>query len=157
MNGARRKYTSNQNVTEDDVEKRLDQYILEIEGVDQEDSDVEDFIKFPSTNDNYNNEVHLDSQEFFHTECGEFTKIQDKNLTQKLSDISVKHALTSTVDNVNLVNLDGVFLIQDRYGPSRTFHGILVESCAAGYSTAGYQQYQAFFNVFGPTELSPTK
>ncbi|RKF63932.1 hypothetical protein OnM2_022098, partial [Erysiphe neolycopersici] len=133
------------------------QYILEIEGVDQEDSDIEDFAKFLNTSDNYNDDDHLDSEEFFHTECGEFTKIQAKNLTQKLSDISVKHALSSTVDNVDLVNLDGVFLIQDRCGPSSTFHGILVDSGAAGFSTAGYQQYQAFVNVFGPTELSPTK
>ncbi|RKF54385.1 hypothetical protein GcM3_209021 [Golovinomyces cichoracearum] len=118
---------------------------------------MEYFVNFHSTSEIHDGPNNRDSYEFFNTECGEFTTIQAISLTQWLSRISAKHALTSIVQKVDLVELDGVFLIQDRYGPTSSFHGILVDSGAAGPSTADYKQYQAFVKTLGPTKLCATK
>ncbi|RKF82326.1 hypothetical protein GcM3_026042, partial [Golovinomyces cichoracearum] len=62
--------------------KGLDQYILEAEGIDRDDSDIEDFVNFLSTIDIQNGHNNRDSYEIFHTECGKFTTNQATSLTQ---------------------------------------------------------------------------
>lgn len=141
------------NINEVDVGKGFDQYILETEGIDQEDSDVENFVNFLTTNDINQGRDYRDSHEFFHSECGEFTTIQAENLPEQLSDTSVKQILTINVDIIDLVEHNSVFFIQDGLSPTSSFRGNLVESVVAWPSIAGYEQYQAFANTFGPIKL----
>lgn len=129
---------------------------METEGNDHKDSDVEGLVNFLTASNNFHDHDKDDLYEYFHTECGKFTEIQAKNLTQQLSDTSIKDAISSIIEDVDFVELDGVFLIQDHYGPTSAFHGILVDSGAAGPSTAGYQQYRAFVSIFGPTKFHAT-
>ena len=66
------------------------------------------------------------------------------------------HALTSSIP-INDVKIDDeTYLINHRYGPN-VFHGILIDTGAAGCSTAGISQFQAFESLFGPHKLDKSR
>lgn len=54
------------------------------------------------------------------------------------------------VDDVEIDQ--NTYFLNSRYGPD-TFHGILIDTGAAGQSTAGISQYKAFESLFGPHKL----
>jgi hypothetical protein len=58
---------------------------------------------------------------------------QATNIVRKLSDNTAIHALLKS----NLCNDSVKCFVTDQYGPNE-FHGIMVDTGAAGKSTAGY-------------------
>jgi hypothetical protein len=76
---------------------------------------------------------------------------QATDIVQKLLDKAVTHALLKNNDLYNYAN-NKCFVV-DRYGPDE-FHGVIIDTGAAGKSTAGYNQYTVYKRLFGITLIN---
>jgi hypothetical protein len=76
---------------------------------------------------------------------------QAADIVRKLSDKAVTHALLKNNDLYNHVNNE--CFLTDRYRPGE-FHGVMIDTGAAGKSTAGYNQYTAYEKLFGKTLIN---
>jgi hypothetical protein len=54
------------------------------------------------------------------------------------------------------IDVDNEYFATDRYRPDE-FHGIIIDTGAAGKSTAGYNQYAAYERLFGKTPIKTTQ
>ncbi len=96
---------------------------------------IEDFeylvVKVKGTNTTEESHVFL-------TEAGYLIEqAQVTDIIQRLSDKAATHALLKN----NPLNTDNnEYFVTDRYGPDE-FHSIMINTGAAGRSTAGYNQY----------------
>jgi hypothetical protein len=83
------------------------------------------------------------------TETGHPIKqAQATDIVRKLLDKAVTHALLKDNDSYDYVNNE--CFVTDRYRPGE-FHGVIIDTGAAGKSTAGYSQYTAYKKLFGKT------
>jgi hypothetical protein len=76
---------------------------------------------------------------------------QATDIVQKLSDKAVTHALLKDNDSYDHANIE--CFVTDRYGPGE-FHGIIIDTRAAGKSTTGYNQYTAYEKLFRKTPIN---
>ncbi|KAK6211233.1 hypothetical protein QIS74_10497 [Colletotrichum tabaci] len=106
-----------------------------IEDFDAPDEPLTQYLQAIETNVSDDDEGESFFTSFFNT-------ISDGNLiTAALADRSTFHALTKD-DYRQQHKGSNTFTLEGRYGPS-TFHGIMPDSGAAGFSTAGHPQYLA--------------
>ncbi|POS84449.1 hypothetical protein EPUL_003494 [Erysiphe pulchra] len=139
------------------ADRQYDQYLVEFEGKSHSDNEyddteikmlIADIEKF-ETNDS----------ETFITEVGTIDSKEALAIVTKLTDRSIAHALLKYNDDVEVENhtlaptLATSFIATDQYGPSK-FHGIMIDTGAAGKSTAGYNQYQAYCQIFSNTPIN---
>jgi hypothetical protein len=75
---------------------------------------------------------------------------QATDIVQKLSDNTVTHTLLKDNDLYNYANNE--CFVTDRYRPVE-FHGVIIDTGAAGKSTAGYNQYTTYKKLFGETPI----
>jgi hypothetical protein len=88
----------------------------------------------------------------FVTEAGHLIKqAQATNIIQKLSNKAVTHALLK--DNNSYDYANNKCFVTDRYRPGE-FHGVIIDTKAAGKSTAGYNQYTAYKKLFRETLIN---
>jgi hypothetical protein len=76
---------------------------------------------------------------------------QVTDIVQRLSDKATTHSLLKS----NPLDADNEYFAIDRHGPDE-FHGIMIDTGAAGKSTAGFNQYAAYGRVFGKTTQEGT-
>jgi hypothetical protein len=90
-----------------------------------------------------------EESDVFMTEAGHpIEQEQATDIVRKLSDNAAIHALLKSNPCDDSVEC----FVTDRYGPNE-FHGIMVDTGAAGKSTAGYNQYTAYKKLFGKTPI----
>jgi hypothetical protein len=75
---------------------------------------------------------------------------QATDIVRKLSDKAVTHALLKDNDSYDYANIE--CFVTDQYGPGE-FHGVMIDTGAAGKSTTGYNQYTAYEKLFGETPI----
>jgi hypothetical protein len=109
-----------------DLTEESEALIVEVEGTDAaEESDV------------------------FMTEAGHpIEQEQATDIVRKLSDNTAIHALLKS----NPCNDSVECFATDQSGPNE-FHGIMIDTGAAGKPTAGYNQYTAYERLFGITPI----
>jgi hypothetical protein len=136
------------------LDRRFNQYVAE----DAEDDEIGD--EFDDTPDQLADEFEAlmvevkgtpttmaDDLSSFVTEVGDPIQGTDAaNMTAELLNKATSHALLKSNDEADS------FITSDRYGPGQ-FHGIMVDTGAAGKSTAGYGQYRAYGRLFGKTQI----
>ncbi|RKF74555.1 putative glycosyl [Golovinomyces cichoracearum] len=132
------------------LNKTAERYISEFEGEHENIGSDNDFDmqaiceELDKTNlDNY-----LDS-DLFLSNAGNITTEVGKGILTTLADNSMCHLINSCAEQQVDVE-SSTFL--SRYS-SEIFRGILIDSGAAAYSTASYQQYEALQKVFGSTPI----
>jgi hypothetical protein len=97
-----------------------------------------------------------EDSEIFVTEAGHpIEQAQATNIVRKLSNKAVTHALLKNNDSYDYVNSNKCF-VTDRYRPGK-FHGIIINTGAAGKSTAGYNQYTTYEKLFGETLINTSQ
>lgn len=157
----RSKNSRRQYITESEFDKEYEQYLLFFEGISPEDEKQyndhsldydDDYQAFLNENTS-----DINTPVTYHTECGNITEPEASLMLQQLLNFSTKHAITKqeTIDIVdenqridcNQNSLSETFLIQNHYD-SNKFQGIIIDTAASQYSTAGYPQYQAFVKTF---------
>jgi hypothetical protein len=93
-----------------------------------------------------------EESDIFVTEAGHpIEQAQATDIVRKLSDKAVTHALLKDNDSYDYANSNECF-VTDRYGPGE-FHGVMIDTGAAGKFTAGYNQYTAYEKLFGKTPI----
>ena len=96
----------------------------------------------------------MEDLETFITETGPIKHNQATDIVRKLCDKSTTHALVK--DNESHDSITDEYLVTDRYGPYE-FHGVMIDTGAAGKSTAGHSQYIAYEKLFGKTPIDTKK
>jgi hypothetical protein len=92
-----------------------------------------------------------EESDVFMTEAGHpIEQEQAADIVRKLSDKAATHALLKNNDLYDHANNE--CFVTDRYGPGE-FHGVMIDTGAAGKSTAGYNQYTAYEKLFGKTPI----
>jgi hypothetical protein len=92
-----------------------------------------------------------EESDVFVTEAGHLIKqAQAIDIVRKLSDKAVTHALLKDNDSYYHTNIE--CFVTDRYRQGE-FHGVMIDTEAAGKSTAGYNQYTAYEKLFGKTPI----
>ncbi|OXV05485.1 hypothetical protein Egran_06747, partial [Elaphomyces granulatus] len=81
----------------------------------------------------------------FITEIDSINPTDAKNMATTLSNNGMSHILLKD-PAIDQITGQDIFIL-DRYGPTY-FHGIMIDTGAAGKSTAGYGQYQAYKKLF---------
>ncbi|RKF63084.1 hypothetical protein OnM2_028041 [Erysiphe neolycopersici] len=115
--------------------------MVECEGQDPDKTDIELLDEFYSF-------TLVDCQEeAFHTTFGSMTSIQATKVVLRLCNQSEEHAPTKRITPFELEKKNRSFINEGRYSSAK-FHGTLIDTGAAGHSTAGYGQYQAFNETF---------
>ncbi|KAI0992301.1 hypothetical protein K3495_g15885, partial [Podosphaera aphanis] len=144
-----RRFLSETDFDEDNVNS----FIQEYEGLDPDDdrSLVDAFDMFLTIKQNSNGETNNISNQYFHTECGTLDIALAQSATQEINTGITRHALTGEAGNLEIDS--NTFAISKSPFDSEVFFGILIDTGAAGKSTAGYRQYQAFMKIFGPTTI----
>ncbi|KHJ31346.1 hypothetical protein EV44_g3357 [Erysiphe necator] len=136
------------------ADRRFDQYVAEFEGnpgatSDNSDNDIEALV---TEIENF----ELNDTEMFLTEVGAINKADATLIVNQLFNRSATHALLKNLDNNEEVtittNPTASFLLESRYG-CEMFYGIMIDTGAAGKSTAGYNQYLAYCHLFGKTYI----
>jgi hypothetical protein len=121
------------------LDRQYEQYVADMEGEEGQDTS-------PDDDDNIDNEFEalmvgmdypLESSAFI-TEIDSIDSSDARNMAINLSNNAMSHIL---------LREQSIFTL-DRYGPTR-FYGILINTGAAGESTAGYGQYKAYMRLFG--------
>jgi hypothetical protein len=85
------------------------------------------------------------------TEAGHpIEQAQATDIVRKLLDKAVTHALLKDNNSYDYANIK--CFVTDRYRPGE-FHGVMIDTGAAGKSTAGYNQYTAYKKLFGETPI----
>jgi hypothetical protein len=88
----------------------------------------------------------------FVTEAGHpIEQAQATDIVRKLSDKAVTHALLKDNDSYDHANNE--CFVTDRYGPGE-FHGVMINTKAAGKSTAGYNKYTVYEKLFEETLIN---
>ncbi|RKF81203.1 hypothetical protein GcC1_028037, partial [Golovinomyces cichoracearum] len=133
-----------------EFEEKLEAFVVECEGQDPNNLDTEliDHFDHFSLKDN--------ESETFLTACGKMTESNAFKTAHQLSQKSTKHAITRTVTQFKLEADNRISTLESRYDSS-IFYGILIDTGAAGYSTAGYKQYQAFITAFRPYPINTSE
>ena len=155
---AREKYTASLNKK---LNRQFDQYLADdAEREDDRSDDIPDefmddfealIVEVEGTMDTATNEPTI-----FVTETGD--SIEEKNAANMVTELlnkATSHALLKDDNdeaNIKSDNTSNSFITSDRYGPEQ-FYGIMVDTGAAGKSTAGYGQYIAYGKVFGKTHI----
>ncbi|KAI6249758.1 hypothetical protein HI914_01857 [Erysiphe necator] len=120
-------------------ESTIDAFIQQYEGIDPDDdrSLVYAFDTFLTIKQDSDNKTNYITDQFFHTQCGmlEFTLAQ--NTAQQINTGITRYALTGQVENLEIDN-DTFAISKPRFN-SDVFFGILIDTGAAGKSTAGYK------------------
>ncbi|KAI0995527.1 hypothetical protein K3495_g12652 [Podosphaera aphanis] len=133
-----------------EADRHYHRYVVECEGL-EDDNLSDDNLQQLS--------VHFEEAIFndanFITETGEISRKDASLLITQLSDNSAIHAMLRDNDTVSSDEsyyhphpTTEILLTTQRYD-SKQFHGILIDTGAAGKSTAGYNQYLAFNKTFG--------
>jgi hypothetical protein len=150
-NKARAKYKA---TFDRQINRRFDQYVAKNEGEKEDDTRdeltnlAEEFkalvVKVEGTD-------ITEESDIFVTEAGHpIEQAQATNIVQKLSDKAVTHALLKDNDSYDYANIK--CFVTDRYRPGE-FHGVMIDTEAAGKSTAGYNQYTAYEKLFRETPI----
>ena len=90
----------------------------------------------------------------FITEIDSISPVDAENMAATLSNNSTSYILLKG-QAIDQTTRQDVF-ISDRYGPNR-FYSIMIDTGAAGKSTAGYRQYQAYQRLFGNIQIDNSK
>jgi hypothetical protein len=86
------------------------------------------------------------------TEAGHpIEQAQAINIVQKLLNKAVTHTLLKDNDSYDYANIK--CFVTDRYRPGE-FYGVMINTRAAGKSTAGYNQYTAYKKLFEETLIN---
>ncbi|KHJ31984.1 hypothetical protein EV44_g3858 [Erysiphe necator] len=141
------------------AERRYDQFLVEFEGKSDYDDDNNDTEIETLITDI--NKFEISDSEAFITEVGTINLTEASKLITKLSDRSAVHALLRKNDYIEehrimTPKLKSSFIVSDRYGPSK-FHGIMIDTGAAGKSTAGYNQYLAYCQLFSSIPINESE
>jgi hypothetical protein len=75
---------------------------------------------------------------------------QAADIIRKLLDKAVTHVLLKDNDSYDYANIE--CFVTDQYRPGE-FHGVMIDTRAAGKSTAGYNQYTTYKKLFGETPI----
>ena len=97
------------------------------------------------TSQNYNESEEcneITSEQYFATECGTLNIMHAQHITHNLNSGITQHALVGKCEDLNIDN-DTLAISQTSLN-SESFLGILIDTGAAGKSTAGLNQYKAF-------------
>ncbi|RKF83290.1 hypothetical protein GcM3_015046, partial [Golovinomyces cichoracearum] len=94
------------------------------------------------------NEDNRQDVDLFLSNAGNISSSVGKEILINLARLSINHLVNANADDFYPEKSSFI----SRYS-SETFRGILNDSGAATFSTAGYQQYKAYQNVFGTTPL----
>jgi hypothetical protein len=147
-----------------EIDQRFDQFLADDKEEKEEDTQKEDThkedthdkstepmedlevlvvkVKAEAKGTNTTEESHV-----FLTEAGpQVEQAQATDIVRKLSDKATTHALL----NSNPIDDDNEYFATNRYKPDE-FHGITIDTGAAGKSTAGFNQYAAYERLFGRT------
>ncbi|POS82409.1 hypothetical protein EPUL_005813 [Erysiphe pulchra] len=156
--------------SESEFDKEYEQYLIFFQVVSSEDEGQcndhpldydDDYQAF--LNENISD---INTPATYHTECGNITEPEASLMLQQLLNFSTKHAITKQeteyiVDEnqqveCNQNSLSDTFLIRNHYD-SNIFQGIIIDTAASQYFTAGYPQYQAFVKTFGHVNINKAK
>jgi hypothetical protein len=142
-----------------EIDRRFDQVLADDKEEKEEDTHKEDThdkstepiedlevlvvkVKAEAKGTNTTEESHV-----FLTEAGhQIEQAQATDIVQILSDKATTHAPLKS----NPIDDDNEYFATDRYRPDE-FHGIKIDTGAAGKSTAGFNQYAAYERLFGRT------
>jgi hypothetical protein len=128
------------------LDRRYEQYVIDMEGEEGQDTSPDD--------DDIDNEFEalmdgtdppLESSAFI-TEIDSIDPSNARNMAMNLANNVMSHMLLKG---------QSIFTL-DRYGPTH-FYGILIDTGAAGESTAGYGQYKAYTRLFGNEKVNIDK
>ena len=140
-------------------DRKYSQYLVEMEGEDPEyDPDdtpdlMEKFEALIVDDMTSNAAANSTDMEGFLTETGDLSNKEAKTLVTSMLNITTTHAMTKYQNVNDDIQLERKYhLKSSRYGPQE-FIGIMVDTGAAGKSTAGYGQYQAYSKLFGSTPI----
>jgi hypothetical protein len=135
------------------INRRFDQYVAEDEGEEDDTRNkmtdlTEEFealvVKVEGTD-------AAEESDVFVTEARHpIEQAQATDIVRKLSDKAVTHALLKDNDLYNHAN---ECFVTDRYRPGE-FHGVIINTGAAGKSTAGYNQYTTYEKLFEETPIN---
>lgn len=137
------------------AEPRYGQFLTEYEG--NEPINISDDIEAMIVS---MDDVDITDDECFITDTGKIGAAEAFAMITKLYDRSASHALIKEIDDIEYKNSQSsengtLFLMENRYGPDE-FHGIIIDTGAAGKSTAGYNQYLAYKIAFNETPIDTT-
>ena len=90
----------------------------------------------------------------FFTEIDSINPSDARNMAISLANNTISHTLLKN-QPTDHVNGQDIFTL-DHYGPTQ-FYGILIDTGAAGKSTAGYGQYEAYMRLFGNININKSK
>jgi hypothetical protein len=133
------------------INRRFDQYVAEDE--EEEEDDTHDKLtnlaeEFEALVVEVEETDAAKESDVFVTEAGHLIKqAQATDIVRKLSDKAVTHALFKDNNSYDYANSNECF-VTDQYRPGE-FHGVMIDTGAAGKSTAGYNQYTAYEKLFG--------
>jgi hypothetical protein len=97
-----------------------------------------------------------EESDVFVTEAGHSIKqAQATDIVRKLLDKAVTHALLKDNDSYDYTNSNKCF-VTDQYRPGE-FHGVMIDTGAAGKFTAGYNQYTVYKKLFGETPIGTSQ
>ncbi|KHJ30594.1 putative glycosyl [Erysiphe necator] len=125
-------------------ESTIDAFIQQYEGInpDNDRSLVYAFDTFLTIKQDSDNKTNYIINQFFHTQCGMLDFTLAQNTAQQINTGITRYPLTEQVENLEIDN-DTFAISKPRFN-SDVFYGILIDTGAAGKSTAGYKQFQAF-------------
>jgi hypothetical protein len=128
---------------------RFDQYVADIEGKDEgEGEDLMD--EFEALIIDSESPPQPTLNHAFITELGMIDPPTATSMISTLLDQSVKHVLFTGLGKTEAgedADLSPAFTIEDRYSDTE-FHGIMIDTGAAGKSTAGHGQFLAYKQLF---------
>ncbi|KAI0993133.1 hypothetical protein K3495_g15051, partial [Podosphaera aphanis] len=135
------------------ADRRYTQYVAEFEGTDEEEFNEEEIEALISDLER----AEPNDNDTFLTEVGEIDHVVAHSLVSKLADRSASHALLKSNDNIEYLSSEESLVAEPqqvncRYGPEK-FHGIMIDTGAAGKSTAGYNQFLAYNQLFTDTRI----
>lgn len=138
------------------INQRVDQYLAEDGDREGDDTDTHDELtdladEFEALVVEVEGTSTTEESDVFITEAGyPIEQVKATEIVRKLSDKATTHALLKNNDSYDEANNE--CFATDRYGPNE-FHGIMIDTGAAGKSTAGYNQYIAYEKLFGKTPI----